>query len=185
MATQQNSRRVHEERLAKLIKTQNSLYEQLAESHHPDTIRYLLQQAENLEREILEINQVLLEIDISTPIPEAKSKYTIHIENASGLVIGDNATVMQHFSSGSDSAPATILPADNAQLVALADQISRYFDLEETRDLCFRLGNEYDDLRGEGKRGRVRELVRALERNGRLPELLPLLQKLRPSVEWE
>jgi hypothetical protein len=73
---------------------------------------------------------------------------------------------------------------DNARLVALADQISRYFDLAEVGDLCFRLGIEFDDVRGERKSDRVRELVKLVERNGRLPEMLSLLQKLRPHVQW-
>lgn len=114
-----------------------------------------------------------------------RSKYNIHVENASGLVIGDNATVTQHF-SGAGTAGGTAIPSvDSARLVALADGVNRYFDLEEVRDLCFRLGVEYDDLGGAGKNGKVRELVTRVERNGRLPNLIALLKQLRSHVSWE
>ncbi len=112
------------------------------------------------------------------------SKYNIHIENASGLVIGDQATVTQHFVTSPQAVPVNVSSPDHARLPALVDQISRYFNLEEMRDLCFRLGIEYDDLPGEGKSAQVRELVMRVQRNGRLSELLPLLQQLRPHVQW-
>lgn len=114
-----------------------------------------------------------------------RSKYTIHIENATGLAIGDNATVTQHFSH-TGNPPTTDIPfADNAQLVALADGINHHFDLEGVHDLCFRLGIAYEDLDGVGKSGKVRELVKRVERNGRLSTLITLLKQLHPHLSWE
>jgi hypothetical protein len=46
----------------------------------------------------------------------------------------------------------------------IRDLIQRHFDLEEFRDLCFRLGVSYDDLRGENLPGRIRDLVLRLNR---------------------
>lgn len=69
-------------------------------------------------------------------------------------------------------------------LSTLHDNMDRYFSLEEIRTLCFDLGVDFDSVRGEGKAPRIRELILALARNGRLPELLSLLHDERPFVNW-
>ncbi len=53
--------------------------------------------------------------------------------------------------------------------------IDRY-DLEELRTLCAQLGVSFDDLRGEGRQAKARELVLWLERRGRLDELNAILR---------
>jgi hypothetical protein len=62
--------------------------------------------------------------------------------------------------------------------------LDQYFSLEEIRTLCFDLGVDYDNVRGEGKSARIRELILALGRNGRLPELIGLVQEQRRHVRW-
>ena len=59
----------------------------------------------------------------------------------------------------------------NALHRALADR----YDLEELRTLCTQLGVPYDDLRGEARIGKARELILWLDRHGRLGELLRVL----------
>lgn len=53
----------------------------------------------------------------------------------------------------------------------LYSHLLMHFDLEGLRTLCFKLGVEYDDLRGEGRAGKARELIMLLQRQGRLDEL--------------
>ena len=52
-------------------------------------------------------------------------------------------------------------------------------DLEELRTLCFYLEVDYDNLRGEGKSAKARELIRGLERQNRVHEIESYL-KLYP-----
>ena len=66
----------------------------------------------------------------------------------------------------------------------IRDLIHRHFDLEQFRDLCFRLGVSYDDLRGENLPGRILDLVLRLNRERRLDDLLTFCAHLRPAVEW-
>ena len=56
------------------------------------------------------------------------------------------------------------------------------YDLEELRTLCFNLGINYDDLRGEALSGKTRELLLKVGRQRRLDELLTVIAGTRP--EW-
>ena len=60
------------------------------------------------------------------------------------------------------------------------------FNVEELRTLCFDLGAvEYDDLSGQGRADKSRELIHYLERRERIPELTALIKKMRPDIEWD
>jgi hypothetical protein len=66
----------------------------------------------------------------------------------------------------------------------LRQALIEHFSLEELRTLCFDLGVNYDQLGGESIDGKARELLLHLRRDGRLSDLCPLLQQLRPHVAW-
>jgi serine/threonine protein kinase/energy-coupling factor transporter ATP-binding protein EcfA2 len=55
------------------------------------------------------------------------------------------------------------------------------YDLEEFRILCANLEVNFDDLRGEGRSGKARELVLYLQRCGRLDELEASVQERRQT----
>jgi CheY-like chemotaxis protein len=59
------------------------------------------------------------------------------------------------------------------------------FDEGDLRNLCFDLDDvEYENLPGEGKLDKARELVSYLERRGRISELVAVGKELRPDVDW-
>jgi hypothetical protein len=70
-------------------------------------------------------------------------------------------------------------------LVSLADKMHKLFDDSEIHDLCFRLNEKYDDLRGERLQNKIQDLVERLNRQGRIPELLRLLRELRSKENWK
>lgn len=55
-------------------------------------------------------------------------------------------------------------------------ELTERVDEEELRTLCFDLDIEYDNLRGEGKAAKVRELVALMEREGRVGRLRQWLE---------
>ena len=57
-----------------------------------------------------------------------------------------------------------------------------HFNLEELKTLCFNLGIEYEDLGGEGRSDKARELVRAMQRRTRLEHLVAHLSIARPDA---
>lgn len=70
--------------------------------------------------------------------------------------------------------------------VSLYEALSSYFNLEELKNLCYDLGVEYENLPGEQTRlGRARELVRLLERQDCMDDLLARATDLRPQIEWQ
>jgi len=70
-------------------------------------------------------------------------------------------------------------------LPQLRDFITRYFNDSELRDLCFDLGIEYENLGGDNKAAKARELVAYCQRHGRLAELEDTCRRLRPTTAPE
>ncbi|MBL7062642.1 MAG: hypothetical protein ISS49_00355 [Anaerolineae bacterium] len=57
-----------------------------------------------------------------------------------------------------------------------------HFDLEELRTLAFDLGVDFDDLRGEGKAAKARELIAYLERRNRWANLVTAIKTSRSDI---
>jgi len=75
---------------------------------------------------------------------------------------------------------------DQEDLTRLRQLLTAHFSLEELRTLCFDLeGVEYDDLGGEGRANKARELVAYLDRRGRISELIAICSQRRPNVDWK
>jgi hypothetical protein len=66
----------------------------------------------------------------------------------------------------------------------LQERITTYFSRSELADLCLRLGFNFDSLPEAGLDAQTRELIQALARQGRLPELLAALRAARSFVDW-
>jgi hypothetical protein len=59
-----------------------------------------------------------------------------------------------------------------------------HFSRAELHTLCFAIGINDDDLPGETRTEQARELINLLTRQKRVPELLELVRRERPSVQW-
>lgn len=70
-------------------------------------------------------------------------------------------------------------------LAQLRQALNKYFSDEELHDLCFDMRVEYDDLPGEGRSSKARELLAHLDRQGRIPELISKCPKLSPDAFCE
>jgi hypothetical protein len=71
-----------------------------------------------------------------------------------------------------------------ARFSDLRPMLEESFDESELRTLCFDLGVNYDDLPGEGKSSKARELISYLERRGRIRELVDYATRVRPNKPW-
>lgn len=64
----------------------------------------------------------------------------------------------------------------------LRRKLANYFSDDELRTLCFDLEIDYDNLGGEGKDGKTRELVVFCERTDRLLRLSEYAREIRPNA---
>jgi hypothetical protein len=70
---------------------------------------------------------------------------------------------------------AVIAMPQESSFTDLHQALIDHYDLEEFRTLCAQLGVPFDDLRGEGRQAKARELILWLERRGRLGDVQPIL----------
>lgn len=69
-------------------------------------------------------------------------------------------------------------------LVQLRRVLSKRFNVDELRTLCFDLQVDYEDLPGDGKSAKVRELLAHLARRNRINDLLDVGREARPDIDW-
>ena len=86
---------------------------------------------------------------------------------------------------GEPGAPLAPTPEEQARLTWLREILDARFDREELRTLCFDLGLNYDDLPGEGRAAKARELVARMHQLGRIPDLIKIGARMRSDVVWE
>ncbi len=68
-------------------------------------------------------------------------------------------------------------------LVILRKTLIETFDENELKTLCFNLGLNYDDLPGERKSDKGRELIAYFDRRGQLSQLVSAVREARPKME--
>jgi hypothetical protein len=73
---------------------------------------------------------------------------------------------------------------NNIYLTILHSLLDQHFNLAEIRTLCSNFNVDYESVPGEDKLSRIRELLLALGRHGRLPELIALVEQYRPHISW-
>jgi hypothetical protein len=86
---------------------------------------------------------------------------------------------------GEPGAPPTSTPEEQARLTRLREILDARFDREELRTLCFDLGLNYDDLPGEGRAAKARELVARMHQLNRIADLIKVGARMRSDVAWE
>lgn len=69
-------------------------------------------------------------------------------------------------------------------LSSLRKILADRFNAEELQTLCFEMGIEYEDLSGQGKAGKARELVAYLDRRDLIREFISVGERLRPDIDW-
>jgi hypothetical protein len=69
-------------------------------------------------------------------------------------------------------------------LGTLRDQICRFFDLDELANLCQDLGIDFEDLAGDTREGKARELILYSGRHACLSDLVRRCRELRPKEDW-
>ena len=72
----------------------------------------------------------------------------------------------------------------DVDLINLQQLLVKHFDLSEMKQLCFDLTIDYEELAGDTKSEKARQLVKFGHRHGRIPEIVRQCAKERPKAEW-
>lgn len=67
----------------------------------------------------------------------------------------------------------------------LRDQLVKYFNDNELNDLCFDLNIDYQNIPGQTKQDKARELITYCQRHHLLDDLTKRCQELRPQQSWK
>ncbi|MBP6786351.1 MAG: SH3 domain-containing protein [Candidatus Promineofilum sp.] len=100
-------------------------------------------------------------------VPEARAAAVLEAAGRAGRA----ADLTAALAAAHPAVAWATLPWPPAALAPLHADLCRRHTLDSLRTLCFRLGLDYDELPGETKSGRARELLLAMNRAGRTMEL--------------
>lgn len=64
----------------------------------------------------------------------------------------------------------------------IREVLNKYLSDDNLRDLCFELGIDYDDLGGDSRHSRIRELIIRYDKNGELEAVITTVAKIKPKV---
>lgn len=92
--------------------------------------------------------------------------------------VGRGQVVNNYFGTAPDTAPSLVTTPEGRKLYGLLD---RHFSTDEIAGLCFELGVNWDNLKGETKAGKVRALIQHSEKNDTLAAL-KLMRVQRPNL---
>jgi len=73
---------------------------------------------------------------------------------------------------------------DHIDKVKLLEWMEPAFNLGDLRTLCFYLGIDYENITGENKHAKIRELIMHCARLGLLGKLLGRCQEMRERINW-
>lgn len=93
------------------------------------------------------------------------------------LILDASAFPITSLTASDDRLTADLSPAQLRR-----EMESRYTTLEEVKTLCLDLGIRYDDLPGEERRGKIREIVWYFEKRDRLPDLMRVVREQSSAV---
>lgn len=74
--------------------------------------------------------------------------------------------------------------AHRRRLTNLRKQLVSTMNDDELETLCFDLGVDYENLKGDSKEAKARELVAQCDRIGKTNELIELSRAMRPNLVW-
>ena len=101
-----------------------------------------------------------------------------------GSSVGGNVIQgdQNNYAAGAAPDMSSIVTDDGRKLVPL---LNGYFNISEIDNLCFEMGIDDENLRGQTKEEKARSLVKFVEQNGRIPELKKLMRVARPNLRGQ
>lgn len=103
-----------------------------------------------------------------------------------------STTLLQRYDTNSSKLHAYLIASrlatdegEQRDVLQLYRKMEPLFNESELEVVCFELGVQYEDLKGRNRLDKLRELIIYMERRQQLPDLINVVQKQRPRVNWE
>lgn len=106
-------------------------------------------------------------------ISKGSRDFYMNLQHALERVLAGSPT------ESSESGPPAGVGLDH---VRLREALEDHFGERDLRTVCFDLEIDYDDLEGEGRADRARQLIIHLRRHNRLAELYSWIERHRPEI---
>ncbi|MEO7913265.1 MAG: CHAT domain-containing protein, partial [Roseiflexaceae bacterium] len=110
---------------------------------------------------------------------------TLFMRSPTGVLF-ETRTASSAYASAASRTQVEEQPSNMSNTMPNASELRQIiieqFDLEELRTLCIDLGVDIDDLRGEGRANKARELIGYLQRRGKLQQLVEYIRRERPNL---
>ena len=108
----------------------------------------------------------------------------LYMRLADGRLFAPEADSPTDESAGATQ-PATKHASISHQLmIELRDILAKRFSIEDLKQLVFDMGIDYEDLPGQIRAAKARELVAYCQRRGLIPKLIEVGQQQRPDINW-
>jgi hypothetical protein len=99
--------------------------------------------------------------------------------------VGSAGDEIDDISTGSFDDLSSLTPEERMRSLRLARELNQHFGSEDLKELLFGLGLEWDDLPGETKGAKVRQMIKYFQRRKTLSDLITIGRELRPDVDWD
>jgi hypothetical protein len=134
----------------------------------------------NAQTELFEARKLLSEVsnaarNIQLDLPTSVWLKEMREQHSQGDLEGNEEKIL---------AKEPILRLPDESLSELRQTITRLFSEQDLRTLCFDVGVDYDDLAGETKESKVRELILHQYRRGLLRNLIVKCAERRADIHW-
>jgi hypothetical protein len=105
--------------------------------------------------------------------------------NIGGDIFGGDKGLGQPEATAATRSPMPDLSnPPNTYLVMLRENMTSVFSENDLQQIFFDLGDAWEDLPGQGRSAKVREMIAYYLRRGRLGELATMCESLRPKMNW-
>jgi hypothetical protein len=120
-------------------------------------------------------------------VPFSRSSHLVAELELLGLIRNENGRCRIRNPFYQEAVHRQLIPIDGdgdqvVTLVKLRRILSDYFSEGDLRDLCFDMAIDYEDLPGQNKTDKARELVVYCQRRGRINELIHICRQFRPNA---
>ena len=129
-----------------------------------------------IKAKLAELHTTREQLAIHAQAPVPGNTLNANDITAENVVVGTQ--IINHNYAGANDESVAL----SSQAQVLYPLLNQSFDLNDLEELCFQLGIDWDNLRGDTKGSKARALLRYCDNRGLVPRLQSLMRLARPNL---